>query len=85
VSQLFETLMNKVGVIDQTLKLYCTDKQLGLFTQWNQKIEEVDKGLQSYLDKKRNQCARFYFLDDEDLIYILSNVSNLIVISLLGG
>ena len=70
----FQKLMGYVGLINQSVKDNCTEKKLNEITAWNQKIEEVDKGLQAYLDKKRSQCARFFFLDDEDLIYILSNV-----------
>ena len=77
VDQQFQSLMNKVGMIEKTLEKYCTDKQLSLFQNWNIKLEEVDKGLQDYLDKKRTACARFYFLDDEDLIFILSNADDI--------
>ncbi len=45
ISLLFEQIMNKVGMIEKTMKIYCTDKQLTAFMNWNAKIEEVDSGL----------------------------------------
>ncbi|KAL9652089.1 hypothetical protein ABK040_015890 [Willaertia magna] len=53
---------------------YCTTtaKLLKTFQQNNQILSTIQKGLSNYLEKKRQQFARLYFLADEELLEILA-------------
>lgn len=45
---------------------------LDRFTQAEKSLDFVQRGLREYLESKRAQFARFYFLANEDLLEILS-------------
>lgn len=56
---------------------YCPNvKLLEDLRESNKLLEQVSKGLSSYLESKRGVFARFYFLSDDELLEILSQTKN---------
>ncbi len=62
---------------DPGLKSICKDNdQLHSLSRMLESLQNIDKNLENYLDKKRNVFPRFYFLSSEALIELLSNSKN---------
>ena len=43
------------------------------FRRSNKMLEEIQRGLQNFLESKRRGFPRFYFLSDDELLQILAN------------
>jgi dynein heavy chain 1 len=62
--------VNKEPKILEILKIGNLEKTLQNFTT---QLEHIKKALNEYLEKQRQNFARFYFVGDEDLLEIIGN------------
>jgi len=54
----------------------CTPELLNTFKDGSNQLEQVEKGLEQYLETKRKAFPRFYFLSSQDLIDIISQTKD---------
>mgnify|MGYP000706966107 CR=1 FL=1 len=54
----------------------CVDGLMDLFNGMSQKLEKIQKSLDDYLEQKRQQFPRFYFLSSDDLLDILGQAKD---------
>jgi dynein heavy chain, axonemal len=50
------------------VKNNCTTNRLNEFIKYNQGMERIQKSLDAYMDEKRVQFPRFYFLSNDELL-----------------
>jgi len=76
VDSSFKSMMNKINATPKVLEFTKNKKLLDLLKECHQKLEEVQKGLNAYLEEKRNNFPRFYFLSNDELLEILSETKD---------
>lgn len=64
--------MDHASKVIMVLEMCSTDGLLERLHDANKHLEQIQKELKNYLEKKREKFARFYFLSDTDLLEILS-------------
>ena len=55
-----------------------SNETLDAFTRMDEKLEKIQKSLEAYLEKKRQQFPRFYFISSDDLLEILGQAKDLL-------
>lgn len=68
--------MKKVNT-NRKVIAYSQPKLLMLFQQHNQTMDKIQKNLDKYLEQKRSEFPRFYFLSNDELLLVLSCASDL--------
>lgn len=63
--------MKKVNTQRQ-VKRHCIIQRLEEFTLHNKKMEEIQKKVEEYLDEKRTEFPRLYFISNDELLQLLS-------------
>ena len=86
VNDSFAKYMLEMKTLQNVIKA-CTGSQPGptpgvdnamleRFTNMDEKLEKIQKSLENYLEKKRQQFPRFYFISSDDLLEILGQAKN---------
>jgi dynein heavy chain len=81
VDKFFKATMAKIHKLPNALRFYRTNA--GVVEQLktnNETLDNIQKKLDDYLEKKRASFPRFYFLSNDELLEILANSQNLDVI-----
>lgn len=81
VDKFFRGLMTRVSKAPNALRLIKTIGNLyESLKHHNTSLDEIQKQLEEYLETKRRDFPRFYFLSNDELLEILANSQNLEVI-----
>ena len=75
VHEKFQQCMRDMNEATVAVKA-CTQEKLDLLTDLESKLDYIQKKLENYLESKRQQFPRFYFLADDDLLAILGQAKD---------
>ena len=67
----FKSEMERISKTKNCLNSLIVKNFLALLTDLNKKFEQIQKNLNQFLEAKRGQFPRFYFLSNEDLLEII--------------
>lgn len=54
------------------VKDHCSEKNFQMFTKHNNQMDEIQKKIEEYLDEKRTEFPRLYFMSNDELLQLLS-------------
>ena len=76
VDQVWRKILNSFHLSPNVLQI-TEDEKLGKkFVQCNEKLDLIQKGLNDYLEIKRMNFARFFFLSNDELLEIVSQTKD---------
>ena len=76
IERQFKLWTSNAHDILKCFKLCANHKAVEMFEEWIRKIENIQKALEEFLQKKRTAFPRFYFLSNENLLKIFAEARN---------
>lgn len=76
VHNTFLKLMKQLAAVSNCIRACTTPGVLETFQDMDMKLERIQKSLENYLENKRQQFPRFYFLSSDDLLEILGQAKD---------
>lgn len=76
VNQTFMERMAQLVELKNIVKACTAPGMLAAFSDMDAKLEKIQKSLENYLEAKRQQFPRFYFLSSDDLLEILGQAKD---------
>ena len=76
VNAVWKESMDKTAQDPSVLAVAKREGLLESLKQANEKLETIQKGLNSYLEAKRLACPRFFFLSNDELLQILADTKD---------
>ena len=76
VDQIWRNTMTDVVSNPNMMNVASNEKLLGNFKEANNRLDQIQKGLEDYLEIKRLAFSRFFFLSNDELLEILSQTKD---------
>jgi dynein heavy chain len=71
VNKAWNKIMRKVSNSKKVIK-NCNEKQLREFIKYNEQMDRIQKNLDQFLEEKRTDFPRFYFISSDELLQLLA-------------
>jgi len=76
VDSIWRDIMSKTAEAPGAIAIGADKRQLQMLEEANQMLDEIQKGLASYLEVKRIAFPRFFFLSNDEMLEILSETKD---------